>query len=69
MWAAGEADGCDPRGALVDERDDEEQMQEAGSYGVLRCSTLDCDGFADGIHAQSPPFCDVAANTSLVRRG
>jgi hypothetical protein len=35
----------------VDERADDEQMQEGGTYNVVRRSTLDCDGVADGVYA------------------
>ena len=51
MRTAGEADGGDPRGALVDEHGDEEQMQERRGYGVVQRGAWSCDGFANGVYA------------------
>jgi hypothetical protein len=38
VFAAGETEGRNPRGALVDEDDDEEQVQQRGGDGVVRAA-------------------------------
>jgi hypothetical protein len=46
LWIAGEADGGDPGGTLMQQNTEEEQMQDNGRSGVLRAARRCCDWFA-----------------------
>ncbi|HTC75164.1 MAG TPA: hypothetical protein VK684_06285 [Edaphobacter sp.] len=46
MFVAGEADGGDPGGALMDQNTEEEQMQYGRRGGMLRAARRRCDWFA-----------------------
>ena len=46
MWVAGEADGSDPGGALMQQNTKEEQMQYGGRGSMLRAARRYCDWIA-----------------------
>jgi hypothetical protein len=46
VWIAGETDGGNPRGALVEQNAEDEQMQGDRRGGVLRAAGPCCDRFA-----------------------
>ncbi len=48
MLVAGEADGGDPGGALMDEDAEEKQVQRDGGGSVAGTALGGGDGFADG---------------------
>ena len=53
MFTAGKANRGDPRRALVNEKADEEQMQQSRADGVRGLVAYCSDWFADGFHACS----------------
>jgi hypothetical protein len=46
VWIAGEADGGDPGGTLMQQNNEEKQMQDSGRAGMLRAARRRCDWFA-----------------------
>lgn len=54
MWIAGEADGSDPGGTLMNQDAEEKEMQYGGGNGVPRAARGRSDGFAYGLYAFSP---------------
>jgi hypothetical protein len=49
VWIAGESDGSDPGGALMQKNTEEEQMQYGRRGGMLRAAHGRCDWFAYGV--------------------
>jgi hypothetical protein len=47
VWIAGEADGSDPGGALMNQDAEEKEMQDSGRGGVFQAARRCCDWFAD----------------------
>ncbi|MEI9978837.1 MAG: hypothetical protein WDN23_07485 [Edaphobacter sp.] len=57
MLVAGETNGRDPRGSLVNERGEEKKVQRDGGYGVAGVVARGGgDGFAYGFDGGAPPF-------------
>jgi len=51
VWIAGEADGRDPGGALMNQDAEEKEMQYGGGNAILRVVCGRFDGFAYGLDA------------------
>jgi hypothetical protein len=52
MFVAGETDGGDEGGALVDDGCEQNQVQEDGRDGITWAACGRGDGFADGVDGQ-----------------
>ena len=51
MFVAWKADWGDPRGSLMDQRSEDQQMQDGGDHGRFGAAAGWGDGFADGVDA------------------